>query len=117
MAKGRVMVYARSRPLLSREDGQEPAVFMDDDSRKVTLRTEDESAMDRVLAGGAVESNVSEKAFEFDGVFDNDADQKARRDDVGGCLPMHKATRARVYGCAERVESMHTRVYLSSPIP
>ena len=85
MTKGRVMVYCRTRPPLPREDGCDACVFMDEANRKVTLRMEDEGAMDRVLSGQSVDSaaNHTAKDFEFDGVFDPGADQKAVYEAVG----------------------------------
>jgi len=76
-------VYARSRPFLAREDGDSACVHMDSNTNKVTVTLEDEGAMDRVLAGGAAEARSTAKDFQYDGVFDPEADQKSVYEAVG----------------------------------
>ena len=83
-AKGRVNVFARVRPGVAREDGDQHCVDMNTDLHKCVVRMHDGDAVERVLAGGsAAPSKVMEKEFTFDGVFDPDSNQKEVYEEVG----------------------------------
>ena len=83
-AKGRVNVFARARPGVAREDGDQHCVDMNTDLHKCVVRMHDGDAVERVLAGGsAAPSKVMEKEFTFDGVFDPDSNQKEVYEEVG----------------------------------
>ena len=76
-AAGRVNVFARVRPGVAREDGDQHCVDMNPDDRKCTVRLQDGDAVERVLAGGSAQLKTVEKEYSFDGVFDADCTQKA----------------------------------------
>ena len=52
-ATGRVNVFARVRPGVAREDGDQHCVDMNADTGKCLVRLQDGDAVERVLAGGS----------------------------------------------------------------
>ena len=82
-ATGRVNVFARVRPGVAREDGDQHCVDMNTDTGKCLVRLQDGDAVERVLAGGSAAIRTVEKEYTFDGVFDQESNQKEVYEDVG----------------------------------
>lgn len=82
-ATGRVNVFARVRPGVAREDGDQHCVDMNADTGKCLVRLQDGDAVERVLAGGSAAIRTVEKEYTFDGVFDQESTQKEVYEDVG----------------------------------
>ena len=82
-ATGRVNVFARVRPGVAREDGDQHCVDMNADTGKCLVRLQDWDAVERVLAGGSAAIRTVEKEYTFDGVFDQESTQKEVYEDVG----------------------------------
>jgi len=73
---GRVLVFARSRPLLDREANDVPAVEMDTEGDNVMVRSTPD-ALSLLKEGEKIQLDRKEKAFQLDGVFGEDDNQKA----------------------------------------
>lgn len=82
-ATGRVNVFARVRPGVAREDGDQHCVDMNPDDRMCTIRLQDGDAVERVLAGGSAVVKTIEKKYTFDGVYDGDSTQRDVYEEVG----------------------------------
>eukprot|EP00232_Nephroselmis_pyriformis_P006694 CAMPEP_0182877688 /NCGR_PEP_ID=MMETSP0034_2-20130328/14901_1 /TAXON_ID=156128 /ORGANISM="Nephroselmis pyriformis, Strain CCMP717" /LENGTH=921 /DNA_ID=CAMNT_0025010539 /DNA_START=45 /DNA_END=2810 /DNA_ORIENTATION=- len=75
--KGRVMVFARTRPPIAREDGDREAVHMDVDANRCELHFEEGDAIDDVLRGKEAKAiEVKKKGYDFDAVFAPESNQK-----------------------------------------
>lgn len=81
---GRVHVYARVRPKLEREVGDHTCVEAEEEANKCKVRIQDADAVDKVLSGNSnAVSKVTERDFEFDGVFGESSSQKEVYERVG----------------------------------
>lgn len=76
-------MFARVRPGVAREDGDQHCVDMNTDTGKCLVRLQDGDAVERVLAGGSAAIRTVEKEYTFDGVFDQESNQKEVYEDVG----------------------------------